>query len=268
MSFLSDVVSLVRIFSNAEQRRLSEEIDALHRAEESLQENHTSFPDESIHQAIQKQIHENLIRYLALMEYPKGQLRVPVALAIFTFVACIYFTALTGFSLMTVEDFAFSKMYWLGCIASFLANGITCSSLVTIGERQSHLESYVERLRNGIHLCNPRQPNDDAQFNKKINRKRYLTYWGVHSVVYAFLGCCIYLPIVIFSSTGSEQSHWKGLIIFWLIWFIGSGILTASVEWLSKKDFNPQEAASPKRASNQEHTDLEDIKNDGQCSGE
>ncbi|MDK8838175.1 hypothetical protein ABRP78_09630 [Corynebacterium sp. KPL4064] len=250
---------------NAKQRRLSEELDSLRKAEESLRQPHSSFTNESIYWASQKQIRENTIRYIALKEYPKSQLVIPIAVAILSFTVTVCFT---GSFLIEVENFTFKLDYLVWAIECGFAWGVMCFCLAAIGERQMCLEDYAKQLRNGSFPLAPRQPQDGAQFYGKSSWYRYNLSWLVFSAFYTIVFFCIFLPTASISSKEFGWYHWLGLAEFLAIWFVGSGAVNAFLKWVYEKDFTPQYADSPETADDQETTDSENTKKNGQSSEE
>lgn len=224
---------------NAGRRRLSEEIDSLHKAEESLREPQSSFTNESIHWASQKQIRENLIRYIALKEYPKSWLLIPIAVATLSFIATVCFTALIGQSLIELEFFTYKLEYLVWTIDCALAWGVTCFCLAAIGERQMCLEDYAEQLRNGSFPLVPRQPQDGGQFCSKNSWYRYRISWVGGSILYTIVFFCIFLVAASSSSKEFDWCHWLGLVAFLALWFLWSGAVMAFVKWLFEKDSIP-----------------------------
>lgn len=257
---------------NAGQRRLSEEIDSLHKAEESLREPQSSFTNESIHWASQKQIRENLIRYIALKEYPKSQLLTPIAVAILSFTVTFCFSTLIGLSLVEVENFTFKLEYLVWAIECGFAWGVTCFCLAAIGERQMCLEDYAEQLRNGSFPLVPRQPQDGGRFYGKNSWYRYRISWVGGSILYTIVFICIFLAAASSSSKEFDWCHLLGLVAFLvaflaILWLV-SGAVMAFIKWLFEKDSSPKDAPPPKTADNQETTDSENTKKDNQSPGE
>lgn len=253
---------------NARQRRLSEEIDSIHKAEEFLRQPHSSFTNKSIHWANQKQIREHLIRCIALKEYPKSQLVTPIAVAILSLTVTVCFTVLIGRFLIEVENFTFSFDYLVWAIECGFAWGVTCFCLAAIGERQMCLEDYAEQLRNGSFPLVPRQPQDGGQFYGKNSWYRYRISWVGGSILYAIVFFCIFLVAASSSSKGFGWCHLLGLVAFLAIWLLVSRAVMAFIKWLFERDSSPQDARSPKAADDQETTDSENTKKGDQSPGE
>lgn len=253
---------------NAGQRRLSEEIDLLHKAEESLLEPQSSFTNESIHWASQKQIRENLIHYIALKEYPKSQLLTPIAIATLSFTATVCFATLIGLSLVEVENFTFKIGYLVWSIECGFAWGVTCFCLAVIAERQMCLEDYTKQLKNSSFPLAPRHPKDGVQFYDKSSCYRYKISWVGGSILYTIVFICIFLAAASSISKGFGWCHLLGLVAFLAIWLLVSGAVMAFIKWLFEKDSSPQDARSPKAADDQETTDSENTKKGDQSPGE